>query len=227
MCGSESAIFLILSFFLCSDHEQTTKTGEGTTTIRFAARRLTTKSWDLVAAARKPHLRSPVALTRAPSRRLWLLLLTICGDIELNPGPTCPCTKCDKAVRARDRGIQCDKCDEWTHAKCCHVNHKQYRRMSSLGESEEWLCPSCCLSTLPFADCSQLSSNISGDTTFNTSSASEITTPPRTTTHGLACTVLNARSIVNKRHDLHALLTSEHLDIACGNYRNLLGRRCE
>ena len=138
------------------------------------------------------------------------------GDIELNPGPTCPCTKCGKAVRARDRGIQCDKCDEWTHAKCCHVNHKQYRRMSSLGESEEWLCPSCCLSTLPFADCSQLSSNISGDTTFNTSSASEITTPPRTTTHGLACTVLNARSIVNKRHDLHALLASEH--ILCGDF---------
>ena len=64
---------------------------------------------------------------------------------------------------------------------------------------------------LPFADCSQLSSNTSGDITFNTSSASEITTPPRTTT--LACTMLNARSIVNKRHYLHALLTSEHLDI--------------
>ena len=54
----------------------------------------------------------------------WLLLLYIAGGVELTPGPVkFPCTLCYmyKPMTARQRGVQCSRCDKWMHAKC-HVH---------------------------------------------------------------------------------------------------------
>ena len=60
---------------------------------------------------------------------LWSLLL-LCGDIMQNPGPSSPpttkgrlrykfpCGICEKPVKSNQKGIQCDFCDLWYHARC-------------------------------------------------------------------------------------------------------------
>ena len=46
-------------------------------------------------------------------------LLLASGDIESNPGPVqYPCTVCEKPVKRNKRGILCDGCSQWTHARC-------------------------------------------------------------------------------------------------------------
>ena len=45
-------------------------------------------------------------------------LLSLAGDIELNPGPSKPKHPCligIKAVRWKQKAVQCDQCDGWYH----------------------------------------------------------------------------------------------------------------
>ena len=101
--------------------------------------------------------------------------------------------------------------------------------MSSLGESEEWPCPPCCLYALPFADCHQPSStNTQGDTSVNTSSASESCLPLRSATQGLACTLLNTRSIVSKRLDIHdtTIISTQNVSIFSQSISFIFFRHC-
>ena len=103
------------------------------------------------------HLRPS---TRAQLRRqaalpscYWLLLLS--GDIEVNPGPSrYPCTSCCKPVRSNQQGIFCNRCELWTHARCCGVSKEAYDKLSREGENCQWWCPQCLSSELPFADSS-------------------------------------------------------------------------
>ena len=45
---------------------------------------------------------------------MLLLLLLLCGDNELNPGPVkYPCGVCQKAVKNNGKAICCDECDIW------------------------------------------------------------------------------------------------------------------
>ena len=81
-----------------------------------------------------------------------LSLVVLCGDVGRNPGPSCLCTLCNKSVSDSCRAIYCDNCFQWTHASCCHVDGREYNRISLLGDSFEWLCPWCCQSTLPVAN---------------------------------------------------------------------------
>ena len=88
-------------------------------------------------------------------RFCWLLLLS--GDIETNPGPVrYPCTMCGKPVKSNQRGIECSRCEKWTHAKCCGVSPEEYLRLGEC-EDELWYCPSCWTSELPFFNCSTMS----------------------------------------------------------------------
>ena len=70
------------------------------------------------------------------------LLLTISGDIEVNPGPIrFPCGKCNRAVRSNQRGICCDQCDRWFHIRCSNISNDDYTLLSN--NSETWVCLSC------------------------------------------------------------------------------------
>ena len=83
----------------------------------------------------------------------WLnCLLFLAGDIALNPGPICfPCTVCCRPVCSNQRGIQCDDCQEWTHASCTHVSVDFYHKLESQ-TTFSWFCPSCLFTELPLCD---------------------------------------------------------------------------
>ena len=99
------------------------------------------------------------------------------------------------------------------------VGEKQYLEFISL-EDFHWNCPSCMLSELPFTNASIASSNfhhslesISLNTSSTSTDSISITATPIRNNNSFNCTVLNARSIGNKRIDLHALLISKQIDI--------------
>ena len=77
--------------------------------------------------------------------RTMTLLLLLSGDVASNPGPRQPrhpCGTCSYAVGTRQRAIQCDECDFWTHLTCIpHMTNAQYYE---LGNSDEpWFCNAC------------------------------------------------------------------------------------
>ena len=56
----------------------------------------------------------------------WLLLFA--GDVAVNLGPVkYLCRQCTQPVQINQRGILCDRCELWTHAKCCGVSNEDYR----------------------------------------------------------------------------------------------------
>ena len=86
-------------------------------------------------------------------------LLLASGDIESNPGPVqYPCTVCEKPVKRNQRGIMCDGCSKWTHARCGGMEEAEYLLLTAQ-ESCEWFCPSCVQSKLPTASLSLLGIN--------------------------------------------------------------------
>ena len=86
-------------------------------------------------------------------------LLLASGDIESNPGPVqYPCTVCKKPVKRNQRGIMCDGCSQWTHARCGGVEVAEYLLLTAQ-ESCEWFCPSCVRSKLSIASLSLLGIN--------------------------------------------------------------------
>ena len=159
------------------------------------------------------HLRPRGYRYRRLSYYHWLILLS--RDVERNPGPVkFPCTRCCKAVKQNDRAIQCDRCDNWSHAACCGISHKQYQLHTKLGDTEEWLCHACIASDLPFGNVSSISDSLS------TSYLSQVSSSFLTVSNGivrhqglLQCCSLNARSVMNKKLDIQALLVAEYLDV--------------
>lgn len=77
------------------------------------------------------------------------LLLLFCGDIHLNPGPVFfRCTVCSHPAYSNQHGIQCDQCQNWTHAGCSDVSKGMYDQLGSHLELS-WYCPSCLFLKLP------------------------------------------------------------------------------
>ena len=70
------------------------------------------------------------------------VLLTISGDIELNPGPVkFPWGKRGKAVAKHHKGICCDQCNMWLHIRCASISNNEYVRLTC--SSESWICNAC------------------------------------------------------------------------------------
>ena len=65
------------------------------------------------------------------------------GDIQPNPGPIWkyPCGVCNKPVKINQKGVQCDKCDQWYHTKCCSMSDETYNTVANT--SYVWLCVNC------------------------------------------------------------------------------------
>jgi len=145
----------------------------------------------------------------------WLLLLS--GDVELNPGPVYrfPCTVCSKPVKNNQRGVQCDRCDLWTHASCGGVgSREEYDQLSM--DNTEWLCPSCTWCELPFAE-----SGLPSDTQLSVMGLSN-TTPTTGDTLLLECSStpilchLNVQSLMSKVDELRALLSGAKRPVVLG-----------
>ena len=189
----------------------TLSTGEAPLTVRFAPASLKLQACDLVISRRYSHLQASRAL---PS--FWLLFL-LAGDIELNPGPRhwkYPCGICSGPVKSNQRGVQCDVCAYWLHARCIGLSSEEYAELQR--SDDPWCCSKCQKESLPFFDVSNSDSIFNtSDSIFNTSTAdSPGDTEPTTSTSShppLSLTVFytNCRSLLPKIDHIR-LLASVH-----------------
>ena len=150
----------------------TTITGESPETVTFACR-VMLDSYAVVAVDWKNSNRLRLktrGIYRVHPQRLYrvhqpaaviVTLLLAAGDIESNPGPVqYPCTVCEKPVKRNQRGIMCDSCSQWTHARCGGVEEAEYVLLTA-HQSSEWLCPSCVQSKLSISSLSLLDNTTS------------------------------------------------------------------
>ena len=142
---------------------------------------------------------------KAPNLVFWLLLLA--GDVEQNPGPVrYPCTVCKQPVRCNQRGIECTRCENWSHVRCCGVSVDEYEKISA-NENELWYCPGCLACELPFIDAT-LSSISSGDGLVNAEGSDDLQQLPKlfeSSGNVLFCH-LNIRSLVSKLDELQVII---------------------
>ena len=77
--------------------------------------------------------------------RIFLLLS---GDVSTNPGPVkFPCTVSSLSVKRRDKALQCDGCQLWSHIQCVGITNILYQELQDRAEFS-WQCPSCLFSAL-------------------------------------------------------------------------------
>ena len=63
---------------------------------------------------------------------------------------------CQHPVRAKQQGIQCDRCLKWNHRTCnTGTSQQQYRAAVRVGAEILWFCPPCCPD--PVGESSQVS----------------------------------------------------------------------
>ena len=55
---------------------------------------------------------------------------------------------CAKNVQDKDKAVQCDLCELWTHIKYNNLNYLDYRYLQNCDES--WYCIDCCSTIFPF-----------------------------------------------------------------------------
>ena len=72
-----------------------------------------------------------------------LILLVVCGDIELNPGPGFYCGMCAKLVKKNDNAVQCDGCDHWVHIRCADIDRVGYKLLQLSKPEDKWYCSKC------------------------------------------------------------------------------------
>ncbi len=119
---------------------------------------------------------------------------------------------CNKPVKSNQRGIQCEVCYSWLHAKCINLSADDYSRLQA--SAEPWCCRRCLKEALPFFDTSNSDSILENscvtkancDSNISavgyTCSASQIKPAPK---HSLNFLSLNCRSLCPKIDDLRLL----------------------
>ena len=123
----------------------------------------------------------------------FFILLLLCGDVSINPGPPrFPCGVCHCEVADSDPTICCDFCDNWIHVSCDpKISLVEYQNMQKSPTEDSWICSAC-------------ESHINA-----LSKVGDAPTPPDC----LLCVCLNARSILPKRFDLIAYLSADQFEI--------------
>ena len=51
------------------------------------------------------------------------------------------CGSCGKKVE--DEGVQCERCDGWTHVECANLDSKEYKLLKKTKSNLRWFCDSC------------------------------------------------------------------------------------
>ena len=179
---------------------------------------------------------SQVTSSKEMSMRFLLSTLLLNGNVETNPGPQYkyPCGDCAKPVKCSQKGIQCDMCDIWYHARCCVMNYHIYSCI--------WICPRCGLpnfSTSLFDSIHSINTSNSfqplAESTTETRSGSIDTSSGSTDTliglpistssscakhskkRSLSILTLNCQSILAKNEDLAQLAADCKPDIIIGS----------
>ena len=113
------------------------------------------------------------------------LMILLCGDVHLNPGPEYPCSKCDLNVENDDKALCCDGCNQWIHVSCDqYISESIYDEMVNNPSSDQWFCALCVSSSIE-SNC----------------------------INHLWCICLNARSLFPKRFSLLAFLSVVDADV--------------
>ena len=71
--------------------------------------------------------------TSCVGRSALLLILLVCGDIQMNPGPECvqdSCSVCGSLVRNDEDGLLCEVCLNWSHRSCASMSLSEYYHWS-------------------------------------------------------------------------------------------------
>ena len=150
-----------------------------------------------------------------------ILMLMVCGDIQVNPGPTnladiFPCAFCEIHVNWSQDAVCCDECDHWYHKTCISMSSSQFAGIGDVS----WKCFKCstpnCSSFLyqhynvSISNSFASLSNIPGDdTVFNKTPIS----PFAPTLHSSPCQVGNTRA----PHSTATASTSSIADCTCSS----------
>ena len=135
---------------------------------------------------------------------LPLLLLTLSGDIETNPGPTTyPCPTCQQDYNRRVGSIQCPQCWSWTHynTRCAGVRYNH--------APPGWLCLAC----HPTHNITPQTTTQGSATPPNIPTPASHPSPPQRIPQ-LNILQLNIDGIRNKHLELKATLKDRHIHIA-------------
>ena len=88
----------------------------------------------------KHNRKSPLSVPIQFQRRTHMyLLLLLCGDVSLNPGPVKnPCGICSRPIAKNHRAILCEACYCWHHIKCAGISQAEYVTLG--GTNKPWCC---------------------------------------------------------------------------------------
>ncbi len=100
-----------------------------------------------MATMRLSHL-AVTAKHTTPKAGGWIMmLLLLCGDVEVNPGQgSYPGAVCGQGVAEDDLAIEWDHCRLWCHAHCGGMSEAEYRALPD--DSFDWVCPKCTVSRI-------------------------------------------------------------------------------
>ena len=115
---------------------------------------------------------------------------------QLNPGPEVyPCTICGVNVLEDDKAICCDSCNCWVHVSCDpNVSDADYDKMLESPSDQQWFCYMCLTAGSDNYVCDAQLDHLQSKMAIH-------------------CVCLNSRSILPKRNDLFAYLSSHKVDI--------------
>ena len=148
-------------------------------------------------------------------------------DISRNPGPTqqqitnpshkkserhpAPkCLVCEKTVRRNHKRLSCEKCFDWTHARCAGTYFFKYIK-ANLPNS--WTCPRCTLTVLPFhgqCDLNESSSTTSSKINYHTDDILESLVSKN---NQLKVMYLNTQSMLSTFNEFALTITKYPLDV--------------
>ena len=206
---------ILLVTFLCIIHSHSSDR-------RPPIRNTLTLSISHLVSTRKPsHLSA-----QQPSKihnTLYISLILIMHDIELNPGPRSPkfpCGICHKAVKSSQCGVACDTCNIWYHTICMHMSLTTYESFDNIS----WHCASCITqftSSLPNSPTSVNNSfssvDISTSPTNNRLASQPTATAQRRHAHKPFKIInINFQSIKNKTAELGNFISESDPDILIG-----------
>ena len=119
-----------------------------------------------------------------------------------------PCKICIDPVYNGQRAIQCDKCQEWTHAHCGEVSGEEYE-MFQQQQDTKWLCLACCDANFSFSDLDDTASSTDTTETLDRESGKKKTV----NRNKLKLIVINFQSMSNKKAELEAIIDQSRPDL--------------
>ena len=167
--------------------------------------------------------------TKSLTTKIFISLLFLCGDIQLNPGPCkFPCGICGKPVKVNQKGIQCDFCDIWHHKKCLNMDNIIYEALANT--SCVWECCSCGLPNFSSSlfDSLQNLSHANQFSSLNTSSYSNLGSPAHASSpsrtnqsrcggqRSLSILIVNFQSVMAKNQHIAHLVEETKPDLIIG-----------